>query len=475
MTEKLREGGFGLLLALFVLGGVGFSAIAGDVEPAPAPSFSGDLVDSKAVFCAPSSAAEGTVRVALAPTSDDPIRVGLEPAAPVALTRQPEPSPVVELDAGRARITAVEGNKPTDAVGYGGFVAGSTLVSTAKPLEGVGAAACSADVSTQWYFAAGSTALGADERILLYNPFPDEAVVRLNFYTPQGLETKTSVSDVPVPAGSWESVAINKVIRAQGSVAVEVSAARGRVVAWREMFSRPDEAPSGLQLTLGATETAPEWYFADGAIGEGFDEKISIVNPNPRRAVVEITLTTNKRTLQPADLMDLTLPGRTSATFSLGNVRSGLGGVTTGVGAIVRSKNGVGVVAERTVRYDSGEAIGTTAEVGIREPGKKWMLGPPAASPATDAIALLNPGPEAATVDILLLSDAEEPLELGQLQDIEVKPATRLKFAIDQLTEGQPLVAVVTSSQPVVAERWAYSSANEDAAAVMGIPLRPRP
>ncbi|MGH2786488.1 MAG: DUF5719 family protein [Actinomycetota bacterium] len=470
----MKEGTVALFVLVALGAGLAIDAVSSDVERPQPAAYQGDLVTSRAVFCAPSSAEAGEVDIVVAGSGGNrDYRVGIETAVPDSVETESTPEPPAEVDGANEFIAASEGNEAVDVVGYDGPIQGGTVLATTKPVVGAGAAQCSPDASETWFFAAGSTTLDSDERILLYNPFPDEAVVRLSFYTPGGLETKTSVNDVAVPAGSWKSVTINEVIRTKVLVAIGVAADRGRVVAWREMFTDPKNGPSGLQLTLGARATGRRWYFPDGTVGSGFEERISILNPNNRQAIVEITLASARETIQPSDLMEATIPARSSASFSLAKARTGLK-ETTGVSATVRSTNGVGIVAERTMRYVDSNS-GVTAEVGAAAPARRWLLSPASLTPTTDSLVLFNPGVAGVGVRVAMLDVRGEPLRLGQLQNLQVRAGKRLDVPLEELTEGRPVTVLVDANGPIVAERFSYSSRAGDAAALMGVPLRPIP
>ena len=474
MSERMREGTFAIVVLVVLALGLAFDALSSDVEQSEPAAFKGDLVHSRAVFCAPSSAERGEVDIVAAETSGSrAVRIGVESAVPAAAEAQPTQEPPAQVAAGNHIVAPSEGNEATDVIGFDAPIGAGSVLSATEPLEGGAAAQCSPDAAENWLFAAGSTTLDADERILLYNPFPDEAVVRLGFYTPEGLETKTSLSDVAVPAGSWRSVPINEVIRTEPSVAVDIKADRGRVVAWREMFSNPKEGPSGVQLTLGARSVATRWYFPDGAVGEGSSERISILNPSRRQAVVEITLATSEETIQPPDLREIAIPGRSSASFPLAEARTGIREATA-VSATVRATNGVGIVAERTMRY-STESVGTTAELGAPKAAQDWLLSPASLSPTTDAIVLYNPGVRGARARIVMFDVEGEPLRLGQLQNVQVPAGRRVRLSLEELTENRPVTALVSANGPIVAERFSYSSRDGDPGAVMGLPLTQTP
>jgi hypothetical protein len=54
---------------------------------------------------------------------------------------------------------------------------------------------------------------------------------------------------------------------------------------------------------------------------------------------------------------------------------------------------------------------------------------------------------------------------------LKVKAGTRLEIHVNKWTSGRPVIALLTSDQQVVAERFSFSRKAHDASAVMGRPL----
>ena len=462
MNERLRApafaGAVGVLLAVGVLVDM---ATVGVSSPTPARARRGGLA-ARAVFCPPTSGEQATTRASAVATGG---------ATSVMVDSG---DGTADLDSRRSLGVNKESNDPVELVAYGGPIAAGGVVATGEPVGGTGALLCAAVASPRWYFAAGSASLGSDERILLYNPFPDEAVVRVNFFTPEGRELRTTFEEVPVPARSWESVEINEAIRVTTAVSVAVSASRGRVVAWRELFAKPEELPSGLQASVGAYAPATEWYFPDGAIGPGADERISLFNPTGQQAEVSIALSTAQETIQGRRLMEIPVPRRSTLSVSLeDSLREP--NVLTGVSAIVTSLNDVNIVAERTVWYSTGDVTGVASEIGARGPETRWVLPPAAVKPTTDAVTVMNPGAEAVRVAVEFLRTNDAPIVPGDLQEIRLRPGARVKLPVGDFTAGRSIPAIVTATGPVVAERFSYSNAGSDVGSVIGIPLRQSP
>ena len=63
---------------------------------------------------------------------------------------------------------------------------------------------CARDASTDWYFANGTTVRGAQQFIVLFNPFGDDAIVDVSFLTDGGVpwsRTRRRVSSSRVARG----------------------------------------------------------------------------------------------------------------------------------------------------------------------------------------------------------------------------------------------------------------------------------
>jgi hypothetical protein len=475
MNERVRELVFVVVVLALMAGGIAIDALASGVAaPSGEPPDGG--IEARAVFCPPTSSERGSVlRVAAASGTDREAVIGIEPVAP-------EPAQVPAGGSLVARIPAAEGDgsvgaaqvvdnlrgESAEVIGYGEPVTAGGLLSAAGPVRGAAAAPCSSVAASEWFFAAGSAALDTDQRILLYNPFPDEAVIRLSLYTPRGLETKTSLQEVPVPARTATAVIINEAIRVRGTVGARVVAKRGRVVAWREMFTQSGDRPRSVQMSLGTPRTADTWYFADGGLGPGVNESIGILNPGGREAIVSVTVTTSEETLQPRKLLEYPVPRHSAVEVRLEDfVREP--DAFAGASVTVKSVNGVSIAAERTVYYATNAISGGTAEAGATSAHERWVLPPAAASPDDDAVTLMNPSSGPVTVDLTVLG-LDGPRAPDALQGIKIGPGSRRKLQVQNYIGGRALPVLAVGTGPFVAERYAYSPNDEDVSMVLGVP-----
>lgn len=463
MSERRRETMFAAGLVAVLAAGLAFDARSVEVDPGRVRPAPGARFLARSVFC-PGAVAGHQADVDLVVTSigGGELSVGIEP----------QEEETVDVPARGTLMYDVGDNAPSDVVGYGAPASVGVLTTTDRPGAGAGAARCSETAHTRWYFASGSASITVDERILVYNPFPDEAVVRVSLFTPSGEQNRALLSDVPVPAQDFTVIELNEAVRVQRTLAVRVVAERGRVVAWRQMFVSDKERASGLHFSLGAPEPAMSWYFPEGLVGGGTTERISILNPNDEEAVATVTLAVGREeVLSPPDLIELAIPPRSQVNVPVGRYVEA-GDEAIPVSATVRVANDVAVVAEREVVYDSDDVKGVGAELGSTDVARRWLVAPAAVEPGADAIAILNPSTEEASVTIRLLDRRGVEIALVGLEPIDIGPGGRVRIPIARWTKGRPALVFVEATAPVVAERFSVSRAQADVATIMGVPLR---
>lgn len=450
-----RETALALVLVVLLLGGVAFDALTGDADAGAIPRV-GSIFDERSVYCPPpplEGGAEMTVVVATATGATVPVGFGEEE----------------QTDLAESRILTGKGSSSTSLVGYGEEVVASALATFSGRFTGRAAARCSKTASTHWYFAEGSSSLGADERIVIYNPFPDEAVVGVSLFTPEGQQGNANLAEgVAVPAGETTVIELNRFIQQQRAVGAVVVANRGRVIAWRAMEDDSEERPAGVQMTLGATSPSTEWYFPEGAVDATTDVRISLFNPTEEEAVASVALPSGRQTVQPPELVEVVVPPETLQRLVLRDFVGGSDRNLGGAGVVVRTTSGE-LIAERTIYYDSEVVTGTSSEVGAARTSAEWHLGPAVPEPDRDNVVLLNPGAAPVNVSLSLLSQTEDALRPRELQNLRLRPGTQTRVSVARWTAGKLYAVRVEADGEVVAERMAVQDG--DAASVMGVPL----
>lgn len=456
MSEGNMERTIVLFLGVVMVAGLAFDYSSDEVQRPERLPIEGALLYEQASFCpAALNPAKGSAQITVVAPDEGETRFAVAPGAGSGLQR-------IEGPAAKSYPIEIY----TTATGYEKPVVASSTLQVEDPIDGAGAARCSRVASTRWYFPEGSSELGFDERLMLYNPFPDEAVARVTFSTPGGDISKARLAEgIPVPAGEVRVVKVNEFVPPEKVLGAIVEMSRGRVVAWRASILDPKKRPGGLQFTLGARAPATTWYLPAGSVEAGIDERLTLMNPSREEAMVTISLVTAKETLQPPKLVEVPIPPGTTKRLTLAeNIGRGQDDVG-GSAVIVRSINEVGVVAERSLFYDLEAVTGVSSEIGAAVARTTWMVAPALLRPAADTVLLLNPGPQPARVDITVLDGSGRQRRPGYLQDVRIAPSTRRRIELKELGA----VLLVTSDNPIVSERSATTA--RDAAAVLGIPV----
>ena len=459
----------GAILLIAVLG-FGAEAIS-DPVAAPAPEITSARHIERGTFCPPPVDEEGTqTRSGIATVGGAGVPIDFEDARTVDEAEAPPPKNAQVKEG--AFLLHNGGGAAFNAVAFGARPVGGAIQSWTDPTEGAGATHCADGPSDTWYFPAGSSELGYDERILLYNPFPDEAVARLTFFTPTGPRSKASLDDVAVPSGGWTELEVNKFMNTQKVLSTEVDAVRGRLIAWKVLFAEPEDGTRGASFTLGAPEASPEWFFPQGFLGDGATEILSILNPSEEEVTVTITPFSRDVELGNVEKSEIQLEPETSRDVPLRDLELELDPEVSlaHVSIAVTSAGGTPVIVERSLTVHEG-ADGRMSEVGITTPSTRWMLPPLAKSASADELVFLNPGQKTARVDasVMTLKGTESPKVLSNM---EVTNAGRLEKSLSDLSVEGPFYVVVDSNRPITVERQAQ--VGSDLADVMGRPVAPQ-
>ena len=453
-----------LVLVVFLAllaGGLVADQTSDGVEPASDRGAAETIFVERAEYCPPGlRTAKVVSRLAAASPQGAAVPVGLQPALP-----QP-----IRLGAGKLLLRRRTSSTGIDVVGYGATVLAGSLSEYEKPARGATAMRCAPDASATWYFAEGSSEIGYDERILLYNPFPAEAVVRVTLFTPKGPQAKANLDEIPVHEGSATAITLNDFVKAQPVLGVSVEATRGRLVAWRVLI--PPRTQAGVSGSLGVDAPSTTWYFPNGEVGSGVREQISILNPTREEAMMTVSFVSRKGVVQPPKLVDFAIRPRTVKQLVVPDYLKESELDLGAISAVIVSKNDVPVVAEQTLVYSSGNLQGMASELGARAPAEHWALPPASARPTSESIAVFNPGTEKAVVGITLIRTDGPPKQPDALQDVELEPGARIKLPVGEYTKGAPMAAFVDATGPVTVARFAYSASDADVSAIGGERVR---
>ncbi len=337
--------------------------------------------------------------------------------------------------------------------------------------DGFDVAPCAAGASSTWYFAAGSTRRDARELLVLFNPFPDDAVVDLTFATPEGIRAPQPYDQLVVAGGRVVALDISGVVARHDQVSTSIVARTGRLVADRIQVFDGSLSPRGLALTLGAPEPGGLWFFPDGPAGEGVTETYVVYNPGEEPAEVDLEIQLDEpATFGEVEPIALSVPPQSYSVVVLSDEERMPDGVAHAV--TVRVQNGVGVVAERLLTAtDPAELRGVSATMGAPLAATAWVLAAGSANDAvTEVLSVQNPSSGTiARIDVVALEGERTSVE--GLRDLEVPPSGRLALDLGDSIRRGTLTVLVTSTTAVVVERGLYIVGERGGAQTIGVPL----
>lgn len=314
--------------------------------------------------------------------------------------------------------------------------------------------------SRTWYLAEGATHSGFDLFCLIQNATDVAANVHIKYLLP----TRGPIEkDYRVGANArftiWVDADDERLANTDVSAVITSDVP---VIVERAMYlSTTGHVFEAGHDSAGVTSAATEWFLAEGATGPYFDEFILLANPGDQDAHVEATYL---------------LPDGSSVVKAYVVLRDARYTVwvdaqderlaDTAVSAVIRSVNGVPIVAERSMWWP-GPTAATWAEAhnaaGLTVTGSAWAMaegevgGPGGAE--TYILIANRGGVETARVTLYYEDGLSESREFVLLAGSRTNVAVGTEFS---LASGRRFGAVVEALDPdaqLVVERAMYSNA----------------
>jgi hypothetical protein len=315
---------------------------------------------------------------------------------------------------------------------------------------GAAVAPCANTTSPTWYFADGFTAEGSTERLVLTNPFPAPAIVDIGFVTRQGPRAPSSFQGYVVPARSVRVIGLAEAgARDEPVLAVKIEAASGQLVAAKAQHF-VGGGRRGFVMALGAPALDDQWWFADGARGEGVSEQYVVYNPTAETVEADLVILGVDPVEGFIEASTLTIPAGEVAVFDT----SGIAGLPDGPhGAVVSTLASDSVVVERVLTQPAGDGVATAVVLGAQTLALsgRWYAITSTELAIEDVIVVLNTSFTEGTVQVKAIGPGGEVAVPG-LESIPL-PANGI-VSIDltsPLAFGRPLV--IESTLPIVVER----------------------
>jgi hypothetical protein len=334
---------------------------------------------------------------------------------------------------------------------------------------------CSSTSSDVWHFAWGDTSRDARSLIVLFNPFPGDAVVDFRFATIDGTRLPQRLTGVVVPGQSVIVTDIGAEITRRDQVSTTLVARSGRVIAERlQTFDDTEEMLEGsdsrraLTVDLGSPVPLETWVHPSARFTEGLIERIVVYNPGTATAEVDVEVLMADPSRGAIEPFELSVRPGSYESITLSDEARVIELLDDGgfdATLIVRSLNDVGVVAERvTLVPTTAEAPGMSASAGTPLVGRSLVVVDPRPSGADAAVLTVMNLDSAALVtgSVTVLSrGVERPL--GGYESFEIGPGGRVAIdLVDQISGSGTSVLVVESSGPVAVTVVARSSGPSD-------------
>jgi hypothetical protein len=317
---------------------------------------------------------------------------------------------------------------------------------------------------------------GVEDWIVMFNPFGDDAVVDMSFFTRGGFERPEALQGLTVPRRSRVAVQVDTQVRREPTVAASINARTGRIVAQQTLVFGPDSGQSGVTRSLGAVRPASDWVFPSGVTVPGSTRRISISNPGDLDGEVDVSVApADDVVIEPATI---SVPRRGVANVQIGNCGSQQPPAcipvpaNIGYSVVVRTTIDVPVVVEDLTTWTRGRYTGATAQTGSHAPARRWVF---ARSRVSDEIGagldLLATGNGQAKANISLVVGGKT-ISPSRLQGVVLRPGVRVTIPLITMKELKDVDAaiVVTADKPIVAERTLVRT--DDVTRDLGIPAR---
>ncbi len=314
-------------------------------------------------------------------------------------------------------------------------------------------AACANATSDTWYLADGFTVDGSLDEVVLTNPFEQTVVVNLEFATRDGSRRPASYRGLTVAPRSVRVIDLGAPgagAQSEPILAVGVEATRGRLVVGRSQTFLGG-GRSGSQVTLAQPALREQWWFADGAKGDGVDERFSIYNPTDDQVEVDVIFLGIET---PVVVDPLVVPAREVVTFESASVADLPEGRHATV--LTVSTNDPAIVVDQAITRTDGETAATSVVAGapLRQDGylaSTWYVGRSPSEPTDAALVIHNGDLTEGTVTISAVG-ASGPVPVPGLQDLPIAGSSFITVDLtDDVALGRQLI--IDSTARVFVER----------------------
>lgn len=303
--------------------------------------------------------------------------------------------------------------------------------------------------ATDWYFAEGYTGPGFQQYLDIQNPGETSAHVDITYQLNGGGEVLKSFDVAPKQRATVDVNATTFGVGPGKEVSTRITSNQP-VVAERPMYFLYSGSVGGHHNALGARSPSTSWYFAEGYTAPGFDQYLTLQNPNASAVTAVISY---QRSAGPLPDITVTLPPKSRTTRTVHSPSD----VGRGHEVSTKVTSSQPIVAERPMYFlYGGSWDGGHVVVGANSPSTQWSFAEGYTGGSFDEyITVQNPG--------LTSANVTTAYQLGgggtKVTGLQVPARSRRTIHVHSAPEAGRNVEVsarLTSDQPIVAERPMY-------------------
>ena len=315
-------------------------------------------------------------------------------------------------------------------------------------------------LSRTWMMAEGYTGLSFTETLFLLNP--GSAPARVHVSWPLGNGRAPVQYDLTIPGRAQVMVPVNSYVK-HASHATMISSDQPIAAARRIIFGTQQQ---GATLKPGTTQSATTLYFAEGSTANGFEEYLTIFNPDRSRAAAV--------TAQFHDQLGHLLGTRTITVdpMSRGTIKVNTVARASSIASVLHSS--LPIVAERALYFGApnGNSAGGTDVFGRSTPAIGWIFASGDTSPGSSEFDLLyNPNPRANDILITYHTASGQLVQASFNVPANARITVDLNRSVPDLPRGVHGVEMRSlSGLPFLAEQAIYNQNLTRGYALAGAP-----
>ena len=276
---------------------------------------------------------------------------------------------------------------------------------------------CSADGSSTWYTADGSTD-SADEKLALFNPFSDVAIVDVAASTDAGRAEPDEFRGIVINPRSTHIVNLGDQMRRRQWISASVEARRGRLVVGQLQTGNVREVP-GISLSLAVPSVQRDITLPSGVVSEGTTDRVTLYNPSNDEVNVVVRVVPDNGA-EPVELPTI-VPAQSRFARLLETETSIPRDVRTSVRVLTADGNGI-VASRTTTAVAPSRFTGYTISNGSPVAATRWAFGAFDATDPKDSWAwITNNSTEATEVRVAVLGEGTVT-EVAKLMSEPGKP-----------------------------------------------------